>query len=104
VALPDHETGLNDSGMRCRKAPDKIRVFIMSSAESLEIARAIQNAFSTTLLGCHLGRLGVFQRPIEGWEAEVDQSGLRDSRRPREMTVRPAVAGRLADAAGQCRV
>jgi CRP/FNR family cyclic AMP-dependent transcriptional regulator len=55
----------------------KIRVFIISSVEALEIARAIQNAFEHDPFSVVIWTDGVFrasQYPIESLENEVDQS------------------------------
>jgi CRP/FNR family cyclic AMP-dependent transcriptional regulator len=55
----------------------KIRVFIISSVEALEIARTIQNAFEHDPFTVVIWTDGVFQAshyPIESLEREVDQS------------------------------
>lgn len=56
---------------------DRIRVFIISSAEALEIARAIQNAFDRDSFKVIVWTDGVFRAswyPIESLERELDQS------------------------------
>jgi len=56
---------------------DKIRVFAISSAESLEIARTIQNAFDHDPFKVIVWTDGVFRAswyPIESLERELDQS------------------------------
>ena len=56
---------------------DKIRVFIMSSAESLSIARAIQNGLEYDPFLVTIWTDGVFRAssyPIESLEAQVDAS------------------------------
>lgn len=56
---------------------DKIRVFIISSAEALEIARTIQNAFEYDDFRVTVWTDGVFRAswyPVESLEAQLDQS------------------------------
>lgn len=56
---------------------EKIRLFIISSAEALEIARAIQNAFEYDPFTVTVWTDGVFRAswyPIESLEKQVDQS------------------------------
>jgi predicted nucleotide-binding protein len=58
---------------------DKIRVFIISSAEALEIARAIQNAFDHDPFSVTVWTDGVFQvsyYAIESLERTLDQSDV----------------------------
>jgi predicted nucleotide-binding protein len=58
---------------------DKIRVFIISSAEALEIARAIQNAFDHDPFNVTVWTDGVFrasQYAIESLERALDQSDV----------------------------
>jgi predicted nucleotide-binding protein len=58
---------------------DKIRVFIISSAEALEIARAIQNAFDHDRCNVTVWTDGVFQASyyaIESLERALDQSDV----------------------------
>jgi CRP/FNR family transcriptional regulator, cyclic AMP receptor protein len=58
---------------------DKIRVFIISSAEALEIARAIQNAFDHDPFSVTVWTDGVFrasQYAIESLERALDQSDV----------------------------
>lgn len=58
---------------------DKIRVFIISSAEALEIARAIQNAFDHDPFNVTVWTDGVFQASyyaIESLENALDQSDV----------------------------
>jgi len=55
----------------------QIRVFIISSAESIEVARAVQNAFEHDPFFCQPWSEGVFRvakYPIENLERELDQS------------------------------
>ena len=55
---------------------EKIRVFVISSAEALEIARTIQNAFEYDFL-VTVWTDGVFRAswyPVESLEAQIDQS------------------------------
>ena len=56
---------------------DKIRVFIISSAEALEIARTIQNAFEYDQITVTVWTDGVFRAswyPVESLERQLDQS------------------------------
>lgn len=56
---------------------EKVRLFIISSAEALEIARAIQNAFEYDPITVTVWTDGVFRAswyPIESLEKQVDQS------------------------------
>ena len=56
---------------------DKIRVFVISSAEALEIARAIQNAFEHDPFLVTVWTDGVFRAssyPVESLERQLDQS------------------------------
>lgn len=56
---------------------DKVRVFIISSAEALEIARAIQNSFDHDPFTVVIWTDGVFRvanYPIENLERELDNS------------------------------
>jgi predicted nucleotide-binding protein len=56
---------------------DKIRVFVISSAEALEIARTIQNAFEYDDFRVTVWTDGVFRAswyPVESLEAQIDQS------------------------------
>ena len=56
---------------------EKIRVFVISSAEALEVARAIQNAFDHDPFKVIVWTDGVFRAswyPIESLERELDQS------------------------------
>jgi predicted nucleotide-binding protein len=56
---------------------EKIRVFIISSAEALEIARTVQNAFEHDPFTVTVWTDGVFRAswyPIESLERQVDQS------------------------------
>jgi len=58
---------------------DKIRVFIISSAEALEIARAIQNAFEHDPFNVTVWTDGIFRAShyaIESLERAVDQSDV----------------------------
>jgi CRP/FNR family cyclic AMP-dependent transcriptional regulator len=58
---------------------DKIRVFIISSAEALEIARAIQNSFDHDPFSVTVWTDGVFQASyyaIESLERALDQSDV----------------------------
>ena len=55
---------------------EKIRVFVISSAEALELARTIQNAFEHDFL-VTVWTDGVFRAswyPVESLEAQIDQS------------------------------
>jgi CRP/FNR family cyclic AMP-dependent transcriptional regulator len=56
---------------------EKVRVFIISSAEGLEISRAVQNAFAHDTFLVQPWHEGVFRAakyPIENLERELDQS------------------------------
>lgn len=56
---------------------EKIRVFIISSVESLDIARAIQNAFDHDPFNVIVWTDGIFRAswyPVESLEHELDQS------------------------------
>jgi CRP/FNR family cyclic AMP-dependent transcriptional regulator len=56
---------------------NKIRVFIISSSEAIEIARTIQNAFEEDPFTVNIWTDGVFQAswyPIESLERQLDQS------------------------------
>jgi CRP/FNR family transcriptional regulator, cyclic AMP receptor protein len=56
---------------------DSVRIFIISSAEALEIARAIQNAFDHDPFKVVVWTDGVFRAswyPVESLERELDQS------------------------------
>jgi predicted nucleotide-binding protein len=56
---------------------DRIRVFIISSAEALEVARTIQNAFDHDPFKVIVWTDGVFRAswyPVESLERELDQS------------------------------
>jgi CRP/FNR family cyclic AMP-dependent transcriptional regulator len=58
---------------------DKIRVFIISSADALEIARTIQNAFEHDPFGVTVWTDGVFQASyyaVESLERALDQSDV----------------------------
>lgn len=60
------------SGMR-----DRIRVFIISSAEALPVARAVQNAFQYDPFNVTVWTDGVFRAsryPVESLEAQLDHS------------------------------
>jgi len=63
---------------RMLSAPrNQIRVFIISSTESIEVARAVQNAFEHDPFFCQPWSEGVFKvanYPIENLERELDQS------------------------------
>lgn len=70
---------------------DRIRVFIISSAEALEIARTIQNAFDHDPFKVIVWTDGVFRAswyPVESLERELDQSDFAIAiAQPDDMTV-----------------
>ena len=68
---------LEQRNIHVTKTHDKIRVFIISSAEGLPIARAIQNAFDHDPFNVILWTDGVFRASwysVESLELQLDQS------------------------------
>ena len=58
-------------------ARDHIRVFLISSAEGLEVARAVENAFERDTFKVHLWTHGTFrisEYPVESLELELNRS------------------------------